>query len=115
MQTVITIFAAAIGSTALWQFFQFLLNRKDKKADKHDDTAENIQSIKKTCAKLERDACRTQMLVMMAHHETDTAEILKLAQHYFGDLNGNWYMTSMFNRWLEKNGIGKPEWFNGER
>ena len=114
MQTVIAIVAAAVGSTALWQFLQFLLSRKDKKADKQDETADAIKGISKTCAKLERDACRTQMLVMMAHHAGDTAEILKLAQHYFSDLDGNWYMTSMFCKWLEDNDIGKPEWFRPE-
>lgn len=63
--------------------------------------------------KQEKDQCRTQMLVMMGFRPHETTEIMKLAQHYFGDLEGNWYMTSLFNSWMDEQNIGKPEWFRG--
>lgn len=81
---------------------------RNRKNGKEDD----MQLIKKKLDKQERDSCRTQMLLLMSDYPDQTDEIMRLAQHYFRDLHGNWYMTTMFNRWLESNGIGKPEWFD---
>ena len=64
--------------------------------------------------KQERDSCRTQMLLLMSDYPGQTEEIMRLARHYFQDLSGNWYMTSLFNKWLSDNNIGKPEWFNAD-
>ena len=30
---------------------------------------------------------------------------LKVAQYYFRDLNGDWYMTSLFTKWADERGI----------
>ena len=81
-----------------------LLNRKWSKDDKKD----NVPSM---LSKLERDICRTQLLLMLSDYSHEQQEIMKLAKHYFGDLEGNWYMSSIFNKWIEENNIGKPEWF----
>lgn len=62
-------------------------------------------------SKQERDILRTQLLVMIKDFPKEHTEILKLAQHYFVDLKGNWVMTGIFNTWLEQENIGKPEWY----
>lgn len=101
MNNILQIIIAALASSGLFSFITFLIQRKDKRTDKRLDV-------------LERDGCRTQMLIMLNHYPDDTTEIMKLAEHYFRDLKGDWYMTSIFNKWLERNKLGKPEWFNAE-
>lgn len=96
-----TIIAAVIGSGALSALiagiFQLVNNRREK-------TDKRFQV-------LEKDVLRTQMLLMLKDFPEETSEIMKLAQHYFEDLDGNWYLTTMFNTWLTQNDIAKPEWF----
>lgn len=105
-----------------------LLNRlfakRDKAAEQNDDKDKRIEALEalaksqqKSLDRAERDSCRIQMLIMMMHYQHETEQIMRLAEHYFkpkseGGLEGNWYMTGIFNNWLTTNGIGKPEWFN---
>lgn len=100
-----TLIAAVIGSGALSALiagvFQLINNRREK--------------TDKRFLVLEKDVLRTQMLLMLKDFPEEKAEIMKLAQHYFEDLDGNWYLTTMFNTWLESNNIAKPEWFKGEK
>lgn len=79
----------------------------DHKWNKSDKLAE----IEKKVNRNEVDSVRLQMLVMMSDYPHETTEILRLAEHYFKDLKGNWYMTTMFNKWLKDNEIAEPEWF----
>lgn len=60
---------------------------------------------------LEKDVLRTQMLVMLTDYPDEKSEIMKLAKHYFGDLDGDWYMTDLFNKWIKTSGESNPEWF----
>jgi hypothetical protein len=94
------IIAAVITSQALVELIRLILDRKDGK-----------DNVKATLTKLEKDVLRTQMLLMILMRPEEKREILTLAQHYFVDLKGNWYMTDMFNKWLEDEGHSKPEWF----
>lgn len=119
------IILAAIGSTGLWQFLRFLvLNHKKKKFDMDQAVQDmqkelsilhgNQEEMKESLAKNERDSVRTQLMLLMSDYPDNTSEIMAVAQHYFDDIGGNWYMTSMFNQWLESRDIGKPDWFKGE-
>ena len=38
---------------------------------------------------------------------------MTIAEHYFKKLDGNWYMTSIFNKWLVDTDTAKPDWFKG--
>lgn len=97
-----TIIASVLASNALFAFIQFLISRNDTK-----------KSIKDKLALLEKDVLRTQLLLMILMKPEEKQEILTVGEHYFKVLKGNWYMTSIFNKWLEEysNGV-KPEWFN---
>lgn len=106
------IIIAAVGSTALFNFIQFLLNRKDKKEDDLADIRADLKEIKARQIVSEKDSCRTQMLVLMADYPLQEEEMMKLAQHYFADLHADWYMTSLFNKWLKQNNLTAPIWFN---
>ena len=99
--TIIVAVISAMTSGGVLAFVQFLITRNDDK-----------QSIKHTLTKLEKDGLRTQLLLMILMKPEEKKEILTLAQHYFVDLEGNWYMTDIFKKWLKEKGHSNPEWFN---
>lgn len=96
-----SIVIAIIGSGALSALIAGIFNLINNRREKLD----------KRFTLFEKDILRTQMLLMLKDFPEEKQEILKLAQHYFGDLEGNWYLTTMFNQWLEDNKIARPEWF----
>lgn len=102
MENVIKIIIAIAGSTAVATLIQFFVTRHD-----------NRKSLSKRLDKLERDGLRTQLLLLILLRPEEKREILTLSEHYFADLKGDWYMTSIFNRWIETTGIAEPEWFRG--
>lgn len=77
------------------------------------ERTEGLETLKNKLNKLEKDSVRTQLLLLMSDYSENEQEILEVAQHYFADCKGNWYMTRMFTKWLTDNGIGRPEWFKG--
>lgn len=99
---MLQIIIAVVGSTTLATLVQFFVTRHDNK-----------RNLSKRLDRLERDGLRTQLLLLVLLKPGEKQEILTLAEHYFKDLKGNWYMTSIFNTWVEENGIAEPEWFRG--
>lgn len=99
MNTATTIIVAVLGSTALSALIQFFVSRHDKKA-----------GIEDKLSKLEKDGLRTQLLLLLLLKPEEKQEILKLGEYYFGKLKGNWYLSSLFQKWCDNNGI-EPEWF----
>ena len=92
--------------------------RERKAQENFEELKSEIKEIKADIKKVqdkqknsEKDELRTQLLMLIADYPSEKAEIMKLSEHYFGDLSGNWYLTSLFNKWLEDNHIAKPEWF----
>ena len=99
-ETITTIVLAVLASNGFFALLQFLITRWDTK-----------KSIKGKLDRLEKDGLRTQLLLMIMLKGDEKKEILTLGQHYFDDLKGNWYMTDIFNKWLEEKGHSKPDWF----
>ena len=110
-ETILIAVISAMTSGGVLGFIQFLIKRKDDK----EQRAENKQDddIKGTLKKLEKDGLRTQLLLLLLLQPDEETEILKIAQHYFVKLKGNWYMTSMFSKWCKTRGL-RPEWFDFE-
>lgn len=103
METTLAIVVACIGSTGMFSFIQFLLSRKDKnKCDIYD--------IKSTVHQVELGCTRTQLMVLMKDYNNRTEEIMKVARHYFEDLNGDWYMTTLFAEYCKTKKIKVPDW-----
>lgn len=97
---------ALIGvSGALFGFAEFIIQRHDKKKEN------KIDELMKRLDGISLSQYRTEMLVMMNHYENETKEILKLAEHYFKN-NGNFYMASLFAKYLKDHNIEKPLWFD---
>lgn len=101
-EIILAIVTTIVGSEALVRLIIFFVERKDGK-----------RGLKNQLIKLEKDSCRTQMLVMLSDYPDEKNEIMTLAEHYFKDLKGNWYMTTIFAQWLKKNNIVNPVWFKG--
>ncbi len=93
---------------------EFLIKRHDEKKGKMAAISEKIDHIDKRLEKTEKDELRTQLLLMISDYPENKEGIMAVAQHYFADLHGNWYATSIFNAWLENTGTAKPEWFKEE-
>lgn len=54
------------------------------------------------------------MLLLILMKPEEKQEIMTIGEHYFGKLKGDWYMTSIFNKWLEESGTAEPEWFDSK-
>lgn len=76
------------------------------------DVTDRVSKLEKNDTKQEKDNVRTQLLVLIADYKENTQEIMEVAHHYFAEIKGDWYMTTIFNQWLTENKVGKPEWFN---
>lgn len=99
-----TIILAVLGSTALSSLIQFLIKR-------YDDKKNAKTNVKEKLTALEKDVLRTQMLLLILMKPEEQKEILTIGEHYFKTLKGDWYMTSIFNKWLKASNIAEPEWF----
>lgn len=108
-ELLVAILVALIGSAAaVLSFLTFLINRKDTKKK------EDVNFYKKM-DRLEKDGLRLQLLVLILMIPDETQEIMTVAKHYFGDLKGDWYMTSLFNKWAKKHNIEIPIWSDDEK
>lgn len=110
-----SILGTGILSTVINLIANALSNKKSRLKNVEAQLTEVNEQLKEIQGKQdisERDALRTQLLVMISDYPDETMDILKLAQHYFKDLHGNWTATMLFNRWLESRKIAKPSWFN---
>lgn len=103
MDSTTTIIVAILASNGLFAALQFLITRHDQK-----------KNWRGKLDRLEKDGLRTQLLLLLLLLPDEKKEIMTIAEHYFKDLHGNWYMTSLFDKWLEKAGQGRPEWFKSE-
>ena len=88
--TIWQVLIAVLTSQAIVEIIKLILDRKDGK-----------DNIKGRLITLEKDVLRTQMLLMIKMFPKEKKEIMTLSEHYFEDLEGNWYMTDIFNNWLE--------------
>ena len=114
--TIGTIFGAVLASQALFSFLQFIITRRDTKKSFDD----KLKDIKNGMTLLEKNVLRSQLLLLILLRPEEQQEILTIAEHYFspvdkGGLDGDWYMTSIFNHWILEQDIAKPEWFNNDK
>ena len=107
-EILVTLIVAVLGSTSLVSLITFLIARRDDRKSK-------IDKIYKQLEKLEKDTLRTQLLMLMTSYPEDIGEIMRCAEHYFDDLEGNWYLTTLFQSFLDERGITRPNWLKEDR
>lgn len=114
MEILIALISSGILSTLITNIFTTINNNKAEKREaerRQIERTEGLETIRKQMKKIEKDSVRTQLLMLMSDFPDNDQEIIEVAQHYFCDIGGNWYMTKMFSKWLTDNGFGQPEWF----
>lgn len=113
---VIELLVGLVGAVIGSGIIQFFVTRHDNK--KKESIEEKLKPIESKLDKIideqktsEKDALRTQLLVMMTTLPNNHEEIMTLAERYFGQLKGDWFYSSLFAKWLKENDIEKPIWF----
>ena len=108
-----TIIVAIIGSGVLSTIVSAIIAAFQNRKSRLKKIEDKLTKIEENQAMAEKDALRTQLLLMIADYPEEKTEILKLAQHYFKDLDGNWTATAIFNKWISEHCEGvQPEWFD---
>lgn len=107
MDTIVTIILSCLASTGLFSLIQFLITRKDKKRDR-------ISALEKKLSAVELDTKRTQLLLLITNYPGETTEIMRVARYYFEDLDGDWYMDTLFTAWLRSRELPRPYWLKEE-
>lgn len=103
---------AIIGSGAFTTLVTAIINAFNGRKSKLKKIEAQLSGIDEKLVKSEKDSLRTQLLIMLSDYPDEVQEIMTIAQHYFGDLKGDWYATSLFNKWITNNTIAEPSWFD---
>ena len=97
-------------------FTKAMQNQKQMQSEYKKDTdkrieifADNVEQLIHTTQETRKDTLRIQLLMMMMHQPKNTDSVLKLAEKYFVELHGNWYMTTEFTRWANENNVMIPQ------
>ena len=106
---------AALGSTALFTFIQFLMTRHDKKKGLMAQIAKDIKELKKFNQEERLDLLRIQLITLIHIHPENISEIMSVADEYFTKYQGNWYMSSIFNKYLDEKKIEHPLWMREDK
>lgn len=107
---------SVLGSGAFATLVTALINAFSSRKTKIKGIVDKLNSIDEKLVKSEKDALRTQLLIMISDYPHEKQEIMTLAERYFGPpLNGDWYASSLFNGWIQKMGITEPVWFDSKK
>ena len=103
---LLNIISLIIGGLGIGGLITFFVTRHDQK-----------KGLESKLNKVEKDAVRTQLLLMMYNYDpSDLHELLTVAEYYFkkkedGGLGADWYLTPKFKRFLNEHKIENPTWF----
>lgn len=116
--SIVTIIVAILSSGALSALINAIAQgRRDKQSkatgleSKVDALAEKQTEINDRLILSEKDALRTQLMVLIKDYPDEKTDILRLGETYFSKLGGNWILTDIFAKWCEESGTQLPPWF----
>ena len=105
MTQMLDIISIIIGGLGIGSLITFFVTRYDSK-----------KNLEGKLHKIERDSVRTQILLLMYNYkDEDKKELLECAEYYFKTLEGDWYLSDMFERFMYEHGYEIPAWFNKDR
>ena len=117
--SIVTIIVAILSSGALSALINAIAQgRRDKQSkatgleSKVDTVIADQDKIMKAQKKQEGDIIRVELKLMISNFPEKEEDILRLAEHYFKDLHGNWVMATTFKQWLDERGLELPQWYN---
>lgn len=69
---------------------------------------ECLAENQRTLAEIRKDTLRIQLSQYMKDQPNNIDTIIKIAEEYFVNLKGDWYMTSEFRKWAKAHDIEVP-------
>ena len=111
---------------------QYRLKRKAKQEDKSEQYLRELSEIKLQDARLleaiqaesqdrklaDIENRKLQLSTLMSVYirvlPSAHADIIKMAEEYFIRLKGDWVMDTMFQKWLDDEGLPPPVWFRAD-
>ena len=87
---------------------QQTLDMKEDSNKKIEALTENIDKVLKVSKETRKDTVRIQLLMMIEHQPENVDTILNIAELYFIDLKGDWYMTNVFTKWAKEHDVMVP-------
>ena len=112
LMTLIMAIIAALTGSGFTGLIIFLIQRKDNKNEKQDEILHRLDKIEEIQHEQQLSELRTELSIHLLHHKRDKITIMRIAEKYFKELKGDFYMTSKFCEWLRKMHLPKPEWFD---
>lgn len=112
MEIIIPAVCGVLG-ILITKIFDLVLQKKKMENETQEELngiKESLNDLKKEVALIKKDDIRTQLMVMIKDFPTEKTDILRLGQHYFEDLHGNWVLTNIFTEWLIEHEINIPNW-----
>lgn len=116
--SIVTIIVAILSSGALSALINAIAQgHRDKRSkatgleSKVDALAEKQTEINDRLILSEKDALRTQLMVLIKDYPDEKTDILRLGETYFSKLGGNWILTDIFAKWCKESGTQLPPWF----
>lgn len=106
-----TIVIAIIGSGALSTLISAIVQAIANRKSRLTKIEQKLDDIEKALQTAEKDALRTQLIMMIADYPDEKTDILRLAEYYFSKLEGNWVAGAIFSKWLMTYDIPRPEWY----
>ena len=108
---MLNLISLIIGGLGIGSLITFFVTRYDTK-----------KGLESKLYKVEKDAVRTQILLMMYNYDpSDEQEFLTVSEYYFkektkGGLEADWYLSSLFVKHCNKWNIDITllPWFKGE-
>lgn len=109
--TIIIALLGAFCGSGVMGLIQFLITRKDDKESRLKKVEKEINKVNEDLEQYKIDLTRVQLLLLISLFPYDCNEILKVGEKYFEELKGNWYMGSIFMKWLNEQQLPAPHWF----
>ncbi len=98
--------------TEVFGLFKAKRSKKDGVESKLSALIDEQKDIRNLIKQQEKDSLRTELKLMISDFPDEESDILRLAEHYFRDLHGNWTMSNIFTRWCKEREIEIPTWVN---
>ena len=125
-ETTAAVLVALLSSSGLiggiFSIINTVISRKTARGDKQEEikkelaelkvsTEKEIAEIKNEVQENRLDMARIQLMLLMSDYPDDVGEIMKAAEKYFVTLGGNFYMDTLFAKWLKAHKLPQPSWF----
>lgn len=99
MDVSVAVVTSALGSAGLFGLIQFLVTRHDSKERDLAQIRDQLDRIENKSNRNELAITRFQLLFLIQTRPDNTDTILKTAQRYFVELQGNGEAWAVFDEW----------------